>query len=196
MVDLSMKMSLQERPAEKADVHVGDLLLRLRYLPNAGKLSVVIFKARLFNEVGPEGDKKPPCPYVRVSVLHNGTVLWKRKTSTKQKTCNPAFNQPINIALPINVLSQIAIKVHVIHEAGVRRGYREVIGSFEIGSRSTGDELAHWRDLMNNQPQARWHRLWVKADSEIPGTSGRSGACSLSSVPGSSSTTKILYRRN
>ena len=46
---------------------------------------------------------------------------------------------------------------------------KEIIGSIEIGPNSSGDEKDHWRDLMSNKPQARWHGLMaVASDGKSP----------------------------
>lgn len=52
---------------------------------------------------------------------------------------------------------------------------KEIIGSLEIGPHSSGDEKDHWRDLMSNRPQARWHHLTVKPSNTLsPVASARS----------------------
>ncbi|XP_076820433.1 synaptotagmin-5-like [Clavelina lepadiformis] len=179
-VDLWKKISFQKGLVEEARERAGDILLRLGYLPSAEKLTVVLLKARSLKEVGPEGDKKPPDPYIRVAVLHDGNLLRKKKTSTKRKTCNPTYNQAINFAVPLDVLPQVELQFHVVHETGVKINRKEVIGALEIGPHSTGDEFEHWRDLMSNKPQARWHRLTVSPDQDT--TSARSILSSTSSI--------------
>lgn len=48
----------------------------------------------------------------------------------------------------------------------IRGSRKEVIGYLEIGPHSRGDEYDHWKDLMTNKPQARWHHLTVAHESE------------------------------
>ena len=46
------------------------------------------------------------------------------------------------------------------------------MGSVEIGPHSSGEEKDHWRDLMSNKPQARWHHLKTPNCDEIIPMSG------------------------
>nr|CAB3266767.1 synaptotagmin-5-like [Phallusia mammillata] len=192
-VDLWRKI-YQLEPHEKigSEHQSGDMLLRIGYLPSAEKLTVVLLKARSLNEVETDGERRAPDPYIRVSIYHEGNLLKKKKTSTKRRTCNPTYNQAINFAVPLDVLPQVEIQFSVVHESGLkinRAERKEAIGYLEIGPHSSGAEFEHWRDLMSNKPQARWHHLAAPTGIDQPTTSGQSGAGIDDDVPTSSQST-------
>nr|XP_002128383.1 synaptotagmin-5-like isoform X1 [Ciona intestinalis]XP_026694322.1 synaptotagmin-5-like isoform X1 [Ciona intestinalis] len=171
-VDLWRKIQNVDETENKSTKN-GDILLRLGYLPSAEKLTVVLLKARNLLESRPEKEARLPDPYIRVTVWHDGNILKKKKTSTKRRTCNPTYNQAINFAVPLDVLPQVEIQFHVVNEIGVklnRAERKEAIGYLEIGPHSNGDEFEHWRDLMSNKPQARWHHLVDITDVDIKPT--------------------------
>lgn len=173
-IDLWRRIILARPESSEQHEDYGDLLLRLGYLPSAEKLTVVLLKARNLQKVLDGESTKPPDPYIRVAILHDGNLLKKKKTSTKRKTSNPTYNQAINFAVPLDVLPQIEIQLFIVHDSGVkiqRNSRKETIGYLEISQHAKGDEYDHWVDLLSNKPQARWHRLMKEPRDEIADTS-------------------------
>ena len=59
----------------------------------------------------------PTDPYVRVTLVHDGGLLKKKKSSTKKNTSDPTYNQVINFSVPLHLLPQIEIQFDVVHES-------------------------------------------------------------------------------
>lgn len=140
----------------------GQILLSIGYTPTDETLKVVLLRARNLLEVGDQG--LAPDPYIRVTILHDGVIIQKKKTSTKRRSFSPTFNQSINFIVSLAALPQTEIQVFVVHDA--RRSEdnpvekKQIIGSVEIGPNSgSKEQREHWRDLMSNRQSARWHHL-------------------------------------
>ena len=58
-----------------------------------------------------------------------------------------------------------------------------MIGSLEISPHSTGNEKEHWKDLMSNKPQARWHQLVLKPVEENSDTRVQQSLKSIATEP-------------
>lgn len=141
--------------------HLGDILLRLGYLPAMQRLTVVILRVRSLKQVeDSDGNLIPPEPYVRVSAVQDGQLLKKKKTATKENNCNPIYNQAIYFDIPLDALPQMEIQIHVVHNSKNKKD-KPVLGYVEIGAHSAGEEFEHWKDLMSKNLNARWHRLTI-----------------------------------
>ncbi|KAF5891903.1 synaptotagmin-1-like, partial [Clarias magur] len=69
---------------------LGDVCLSLRYVPTAGKLTIVILEAKNLKKMDVGGLSDP---YVKIHLMQNGKRLKKKKTTIKKNTLNPYYNE-------------------------------------------------------------------------------------------------------
>lgn len=106
---------------------LGDICISLRYVPTAGKLTVNVMEAKNLKKMdvgGLSGGASHTCmrawiavftlwcppsslarlldPFVKVVLQHNGKRLKKKKTSVKQNTLNPYFNESFSFEIPFS----------------------------------------------------------------------------------------------
>jgi len=105
-------------------------------------------------------------PLVRVTVTLGGfsgkpttTVRRKRKkTTTKRQTSHPVWNEALVFGVERCLLADTRVELAVFSDGLL--GTDEPLGETVIGRRSTGDELAHWLDVVALKTAvARWHHL-------------------------------------
>lgn len=108
-------------PLPLQDNKLGDICFSLRYVPTAGKLTVVILEAKNLKKMdvgGLSGEEwkfsaSSPgwqiltfvilClsdPYVKIAIMQNGKRLKKKKTSIKKCTLNPYYNESFSFEVP------------------------------------------------------------------------------------------------
>lgn len=87
------------------------------------------------------------------------TVRRKRKkTTTKRQTNNPVWNEALVFGVERCVLADSHVELAVFSDGLL--GTDEPLGETVVGARSTGDELAHWLNVVAlKTAMARWHRL-------------------------------------
>ncbi|KAL0197761.1 hypothetical protein M9458_006301, partial [Cirrhinus mrigala] len=76
---------------------LGDICISLRYVPTSGKLTVCIMEAKNLKKMDVGGLSDP---FVKVVLQHNGKRIKKKKTTVKQNTLNPYFNESFSFEIP------------------------------------------------------------------------------------------------
>jgi len=147
---------------------LGDICFSLRYVPTAGKLTVVILEAKNLKKMDVGGLSDP---YVKICLIQNGKRLKKKKTSIKKCTLNPYYNESFSFEIPFE---QIQKKVHLqvtILDYDLIGG-SDPIGRVTLGYNAQGTEGRHWQDMLNapRRPIAQWHVLKdvKEADAILP----------------------------
>ncbi|KAL9923339.1 synaptotagmin 1 isoform X4 [Glossina fuscipes] len=135
---------------------LGDICFSLRYVPTAGKLTVVILEAKNLKKMDVGGLSDP---YVKIAIMQNGKRLKKKKTSIKKCTLNPYYNESFSFEVPFEQIQKICLVVTVVDYD--RIGTSEPIGRCILGCMGTGTELRHWSDMLASprRPIAQWHTL-------------------------------------
>ncbi|KAL5279617.1 SYT2 family protein [Megaselia abdita] len=135
---------------------LGDICFSLRYVPTAGKLTVVILEAKNLKKMDVGGLSDP---YVKIAIMQNGKRLKKKKTSIKKCTLNPYYNESFSFEVPFEQIQKINLVVTVVDYD--RIGTSEPIGRVILGCNAQGTELRHWSDMLASprRPIAQWHTL-------------------------------------
>lgn len=135
---------------------LGDICFSLRYVPTAGKLTVVILEAKNLKKMDVGGLSDP---YVKIALMQNGKRLKKKKTSIKKCTLNPYYNESFSFEVPFEQIQKVNLVVTVVDYD--RIGTSEPIGKAVLGYNATGTELRHWSDMLASprRPIAQWHTL-------------------------------------
>ncbi|XP_052739343.1 synaptotagmin 1 isoform X5 [Bicyclus anynana] len=115
------------------DNKLGDICFSLRYVPTAGKLTVVILEAKNLKKMDVGGLSDP---YVKIALMQNGKRLKKKKTSIKKCTLNPYYNESFTFEVPfeqIQVRAEIASKFNVVkHCMDIGKSDENSIHNFNI----------------------------------------------------------------
>ncbi|XP_068192961.1 synaptotagmin Va [Antennarius striatus] len=135
---------------------LGDVCISLRYVPTAGKLTVNIMEAKNLKKMDVGGLSDP---FVKVVLQHNGKRLKKKKTSVKQNTLNPYFNESFSFEIPFSQVQKVQVLITVYDYD--KLGSNDPIGKCWIGYGASGVGLRHWSDMLANprRPVAQWHTL-------------------------------------
>nr|ACN21655.1 synaptotagmin I [Pediculus humanus] len=142
---------------------LGDICFSLRYVPTAGKLTVVILEAKNLKKMDVGGLSDP---YVKIALLQNGKRLKKKKTSIKKCTLNPYFNESFTFEVPFEQIQKVSLSITVVDYD--RIGTSDPIGKVVLGCTASGTELRHWSDMLASprRPIAQWHTLKDPDDEE------------------------------
>ncbi|XP_052756224.1 synaptotagmin 1 isoform X4 [Galleria mellonella] len=142
---------------------LGDICFSLRYVPTAGKLTVVILEAKNLKKMDVGGLSDP---YVKIALMQNGKRLKKKKTSIKKCTLNPYYNESFTFEVPFEQIQKVNLVVTVVDYD--RIGTSEPIGKVVLGYNASGTELRHWSDMLASprRPIAQWHTLKDPDDGE------------------------------
>ncbi|XP_035521153.1 synaptotagmin-1b [Morone saxatilis] len=161
MNSVDFSQSLQEwRDLQKAEKEesekLGDVCLSLRYVPTAGKLTVVILEAKNLKKMDVGGLSDP---YVKIHLMQNGKRLKKKKTTIKKNTLNPYYNESFSFEVPCEQIEKVQIAVTVLDYDKI--GKNDAIGKVLLGANSAGTEQCHWSDMLANprRPIAQWHSI-------------------------------------
>ncbi|XP_056014281.1 synaptotagmin-1-like isoform X3 [Ostrea edulis] len=144
-----------DNDAEKEN-KLGDICFSLRYVPTAGKLTVVVLEAKNLKKMDVGGLSDP---YVKISMMLNGKRVKKKKTTIKKCTLNPYYNESFTFEVPFEQIQKVQLYITVVDYD--RIGTSEPIGRVILGCNSSGTELRHWSDMLANprRPIAQWHTL-------------------------------------
>ncbi|CAK9298020.1 unnamed protein product [Gordionus sp. m RMFG-2023] len=136
--------------------HLGDICFSLRYVPTAGKLTIVVLEAKNLKKMDVGGLSDP---YVKIALMQNGKRIKKKKTSIKKCTLNPYYNESFTFEVPFEQIQKVSLIITVIDYD--RIGSSEAIGKVVLGCNATGVELRHWSDMLAQprRPIALWHTL-------------------------------------
>nr|AAK01129.1 synaptotagmin [Manduca sexta] len=142
---------------------LGDICFSLRYVPTAGKLTVVILEAKNLKKMDVGGLSDP---YVKIALMQNGKRLKKKKTSIKKCTLNPYYNESFAFEVPFEQMQKVNLVITVVDYD--RIGTSEPIGKVVLGYNASGTELRHWSDMLASprRPIAQWHTLKDPDDGE------------------------------
>ncbi|GMT16766.1 hypothetical protein PFISCL1PPCAC_8063 [Pristionchus fissidentatus] len=142
-----------DKEAEKA---LGDICFSLRYVPTAGKLTVVILEAKNLKKMDVGGLSDP---YVKIVLMQGGKRLKKKKTSIKKCTLNPYYNESFSFEVPFEQIQKVSLLITIMDYDKV--GSNDAIGRILVGCNGTGAELRHWMDMLASprRPIAQWHTL-------------------------------------
>uniref|UniRef100_UPI00358DE578 synaptotagmin-1-like isoform X1 n=2 Tax=Myxine glutinosa TaxID=7769 RepID=UPI00358DE578 len=154
--------------AEKEEQEkLGDICFSLRYVPTAGKLTVVILEAKNLKKMDVGGLSDP---YVKIHLMQNGKRLKKKKTTIKKNTLNPYYNESFSFEVLFEQIQKVQVVITVLDYD--KLGKNEAIGKLFVGCSSTGTELRHWSDMLANprRPIAQWHSL--KPEEEVDSSLG------------------------
>ncbi|XP_017261543.1 synaptotagmin-1b [Kryptolebias marmoratus] len=167
MSSVDFSQSLQEwRDLQKAEKEeserLGDICLSLRFVPTAGKLTVVVLEAKNLKKMDVGGLSDP---YVKIHLMQNGKRLKKKKTTIKKHTLNPYFNESFSFEVPCEQIEKVQLAVTVLDYDKI--GKNDAIGKLLLGGSSSGTELRHWSDMLASprRPIAQWHSL--KPEDEV-----------------------------
>ncbi|VDP16912.1 unnamed protein product [Soboliphyme baturini] len=148
---------IQPPPDDKeAESKLGDICFSLRYVPTAGKLTVVVLEAKSLKKMDVGGLSDP---YVKIVLLQNGKRLKKKKTTIKKCTLNPYYNESFSFEVPFEQIQKVQLLLTVMDYD--RMGSNEAIGRVLLGCNASGAELRHWMDMLSSprRPIAQWHTL-------------------------------------
>ncbi|KAG8568000.1 hypothetical protein GDO81_013858 [Engystomops pustulosus] len=143
--------------AEKEEQEkLGDICFSLRYVPTAGKLTVIVLEAKNLKKMDVGGLSDP---YVKIHLMQNGKRLKKKKTTIKKNTLNPYYNESFSFEVPFEQIQKVQVVLTVLDYD--KLGKNEAIGKIFVGCNATGTELRHWSDMLANprRPIAQWHTL-------------------------------------
>jgi len=144
-----------DNDAEKEKL--GDICFSLRYVPTAGKLTVVILEAKNLKKMDVGGLSDP---YVKITLMQaGGKRLKKKKTTIKKNTLNPYFNESFSFEVPFEQIQKVQVAVQVYDYDAL--GKNDLIGRLVLGCNASGTELRHWSDMLASprRPIAQWHTL-------------------------------------
>ncbi|XP_043229799.1 synaptotagmin 1-like isoform X1 [Amphibalanus amphitrite] len=143
---------------------LGDICFSLRYVPTAGKLTVVILEAKNLKKMDVGGLSDP---YVKLELHLGNRKPRKKKTAVKRKTLNPYFNERFTFeTITKQQIEKVQLVVTVVDYD--RIGTSEPIGKCVLGCTASGTELRHWSDMLASprRPIAQWHTLKDPEDGD------------------------------
>jgi Ca2+-dependent lipid-binding protein len=98
-------------------------------------------------------------PYVKIWRIHSGRRMEKKKTTVREKTLNPIFEETLCFHVGLDQIRATSLLVTVMDFD--RIGRNEPIGSVVLGSKSGPSEIKHWTEMFTKvrTPVTQWHVL-------------------------------------
>lgn len=100
---------------QDAKIELGDIMVSMSYLPSAERLTVVLIKARNLKVV--DVSRNSSDPYVKVSLIHGGKKIKKRKSGVYRNTVCPVFNEALTFDISKDTLKNCTIEFLVLHDS-------------------------------------------------------------------------------
>jgi len=146
---------------DKENEKLGDICFSLRYVPTAGKLTIIILEAKNLKKMDVGGLSDP---YVKITLMQGGKRLKKKKTTIKKNTLCPYYNESFSFEVPFEQIQKVSLLVSVFDYD--RMGKNDMIGKILLGCNASGTELRHWSDMLASprRPIAQWHTLQQAED--------------------------------
>ncbi|XP_035380334.1 synaptotagmin Va [Electrophorus electricus] len=143
---------------------LGDICISLRYVPTSGKLTVCVMEAKNLKKMDVGGLSDP---FVKIILQHNGKRLKKKKTTVKQNTLNPYFNESFSFEVPFAQIQKVQVMITVYDYD--KLGSNDPIGKCWIGYGASGVGLRQWSDMLANprRPVAQWHTLLPEEEVDV-----------------------------
>ncbi|XP_014372744.1 synaptotagmin-5 [Alligator sinensis] len=150
-----------QSPEKEEHEKLGDICFSLRYVPTAGKLTVIVLEAKNLKKMDMGGLSDP---YVKIHLMQAGKRLKKKKTTIKKNTLNPYYNESFSFEVPFEQIQKVQVVLTVLDYD--KLGKNEAIGKVCVGCNATGTELRHWSDMLANprRPIAQWHTLQTEEE--------------------------------
>jgi len=147
---------------DKENEKLGDICFSLRYVPTAGKLTIIILEAKNLKKMDVGGLSDP---YVKITLMQGGKRLKKKKTTIKKNTLCPYYNESFSFEVPFEQIQKVSLLVSVFDYD--RMGKNDMIGKILLGCNASGTELRHWSDMLASprRPIAQWHTLQQAEDN-------------------------------
>lgn len=169
------------RKTLKTMMRFGCLCLSLQYTPVMKRLTMYVLEA---SDLPPDPNSKPKKkgkedddeergkrshfekdddvkidPMIKASLKLDGKKVKKAKTSTKQNTINPYFNEELKFEVSPEHIKRVELSVTLVHSATI--GIPLSIGRVVFGPNSTGRARQQWVDMLDSpgRPVAQWHIL-------------------------------------
>ena len=128
-LDLSKKVDLWNFlgscSEQDAKIDLGELMVSMSYLPSAERLTVVLIKARNLRVV--DVSRNSSDPYVKVSLIHSGKNIKKRKSGVYRNTISPVLNEALTFDISKDTLKRATIEFLVLHDS--------LLGEYDRGRR-------------------------------------------------------------
>lgn len=90
-------------------------MVTMSFLPSAERLTVVLIKARNLRVV--DDTRNASDPYVKVSIIHGGKKIKKRKSGVYRNTVCPTFNEALTFDINKELLKNCIIEFVVVHDS-------------------------------------------------------------------------------
>lgn len=113
-----------------ARVDLGEIMVSVAYLPSAGRLTVVIVKARNLRVV--DDTRNSSDPFIKICLMHEAKRLKKKKTNIQRNTVNPVFNEALTFDVNKTIFKNCVLELFVFHDNLL--GTSELLGSCKIGN--------------------------------------------------------------
>ncbi|XP_061750371.1 synaptotagmin VIII [Nerophis ophidion] len=146
---------LQE-PSAMEEENLGEICFSLRFVPTSSKLTVVILEAKNLKSTDLDGRSDP---YVKVQLALDRRKWKKKKTTVKNNTLNPYYNEAFTFKVTFEQIRRVNLVISVWDHDPLTPN--DPTGKIFLGNDAAGNQLRHWADMLSNprRPVAQWHTL-------------------------------------